>query len=223
MPAGFFRFAPLAVMALSWLAYSQHGFKPLPKLVVQAKYVLVTTYQGYNLASPNVMPDDREAVVAVQNAIKRWGKYELAYKPEDADLILLVRKGRIVATQPQVRLGKSSTKPLEVSGAAPVNAGDARDMLAMFEAQKGLDGPALGETSYPGGWMLRTYSWFSSCGRLSRRPPRSRSGIGAHRNSLQNREFSPTLVRIRTLLVVSEQCVLNPSPDRPHICFDFSQ
>jgi len=113
MPARFFRFAPLAVMALSWLAYSQHGFKPLPKLVVQAKYVQVTTYQGYNLASPNV--------------------------------------------------------------------------------------------------------------RLSRRPPRSRSGIGAHRNSLQNREFSPTLVRIRTLLVVSEQCVLNPSPDRPHICFDFSQ
>jgi hypothetical protein len=96
MPARFFRFAPLAVMALSSLAYSQHGFKPLPKLVVHAKYVLVTTYQGYNLASPNVMPDDREAVVAVQNAIKKWGKYELAYKPEDADLILLVRKGRIV-------------------------------------------------------------------------------------------------------------------------------
>src|SRR5215472_4469212 len=138
-------------MALSSLAYSQHGFKPLPKLVVQAKYVLVTTYQGYNLASPNVMPDDREAVVAVQNAIKRWGKYELAYKPEDADLILLVRKGRIVATQPQMRLGKTSTTPWEVSGAAPVNPGDARDMLAMFEGEKGLDGPALWRIFVSGG------------------------------------------------------------------------
>jgi len=151
MPARFFRFAPLAVMALSSLAYSQHGFKPLPKLVVQAKYVLVTTYQGYNLASPNVMPDDREAVVAVQNAIKKWGKYELAYKPEDADLILLVRKRRIVATQPQMRLGKSSPTPLEVSGAALVNARDARDMLAMFEAQKGLDGRALWRNFVSGG------------------------------------------------------------------------
>jgi hypothetical protein len=46
MPARFSRFAPLAVMALSSLAYSQHGFKPLPKLVVQAEYVLVTHVSG---------------------------------------------------------------------------------------------------------------------------------------------------------------------------------
>ena len=151
MPTRFFRFVPLAVLTLSSLAYSQHSFKPLPKLVVHAKYVLVTTYQGYNLGSPNVMPDDREAVVAVQDAVRKWGRYELAYRPEDADLILLVRKGRIAATQPQMRIGKTSTTPWEVSGAAPVDAGDSRDMLAMFEANGGVDGPALWRNFSAGG------------------------------------------------------------------------
>jgi hypothetical protein len=151
VPTRFFPLLPLAVLALSSFAHSQHSFQPLPKLVVHAKYVLVTTDQGYNLASPNVMPDDREAVVTVQNAIQKWGRYQLAYKAEDADLILLVRKGRIVATQPQMRIGKSSTTPWEVAGSAPVDAGDSRDMLAMFEAPDGVDGPALWRDFEAGG------------------------------------------------------------------------
>jgi hypothetical protein len=150
VPTRFFRFLPL-VLALSSLSYSQHAFNPLPKLVVHAKFVLVTTDQGYNLASPNVMPDDRGAVVAVQNAIQKWGRYQLAYNPEDADLILLVRKGRVVATQPQMRIGKTSTTPWEVTGKAPVDAGDSRDMLAMFEAAEGVDGPALWRDFEAGG------------------------------------------------------------------------
>jgi hypothetical protein len=151
MSTRFLRFIPLAVLTLSSFLHAQTGIKPLPKLVVQAKYVLVTTYQGYNLASPDVMPDDREAVVAVQNAVKKWGRYQLAYRPEDADLILLVRKGRVVATQPQMRVGKSSATPWEVAGAVPVDAGDSRDMLALFESNVGLDGPALWRSFTAGG------------------------------------------------------------------------
>ena len=41
------------------------GYDPLPKLVVHAKYVLVTTYAGDNLTNPHMMPDDRQAVVDV--------------------------------------------------------------------------------------------------------------------------------------------------------------
>lgn len=141
----------LAIIALSTVGYSQQTLKPLPKIVVHAKYVLVTTDKGYDLSDPNILPGDREAVVAVQNAIKKWGRYELAYRPKDADLILLVRKGRVMETQPQLRVGKSSTTPWEVGGTAPVDAGDPRDMLAAYEAENGLDAAPLWRDSLKGG------------------------------------------------------------------------
>jgi hypothetical protein len=37
----------------------------LPNLVVRAKYVLVTTYNGPDLTNPKVLPDDRQAVADV--------------------------------------------------------------------------------------------------------------------------------------------------------------
>ena len=117
-------------------AFAQ-GYDPLPKLVVHAKYVLVTTNNGYDLSSPSVMPDDRQAAVDVQNAIKKWGRYALAYQPKDADLILLVRKGHIAETQPQLRIGVGSTISPTVSAAAPTDFGSARDMLALYDAKEG--------------------------------------------------------------------------------------
>jgi hypothetical protein len=113
------------------------GYDPLPKLVVHARYVLVTTNAGYDLTSPNMFPDDRQAVIDVQNAIKKWGRYALAYQPKDADLILLVRKGHVAETQPQLRIGGGSTVPWTVGAAAPTDFGSARDMLALYDAKDG--------------------------------------------------------------------------------------
>jgi hypothetical protein len=105
--------------------------------VVHAKYVLVTTNAGYDLTNPNMFPDDRQAAIDVQNAIKKWGRYALAYQPKDADLILLVRKGHIAETQPQLRIGVGSTISPTVSAAAPTDFGSARDMLALYDAKDG--------------------------------------------------------------------------------------
>jgi hypothetical protein len=71
---------------------------PLPKLVVSAQYVLVTTECGdpaEQPLNPHIMPEDRQAVSDVQNAIEKWGRYSIAYRRQDADLILVVRKGRV--------------------------------------------------------------------------------------------------------------------------------
>jgi len=133
--------------ALTTLTAAQQGYKPLPKLVIHAKYVLVTTYQGYDLTNPNMTPDDRRAVVDVQNAIKKWGRYELAYQPADADLIFLVRKGRILEAQPGVRISAGSTIPVQVGSNVPVDAGDPRDMLAMYDASDGIDSAPLWRNS----------------------------------------------------------------------------
>ena len=65
--------------------------KVMPQLVVQARFVYVTTYDG-NQWSPNLLPEDRQAVTDVQDALKKWGKYIVVYRPEDADIIIAVQK-----------------------------------------------------------------------------------------------------------------------------------
>ena len=65
---------------------------------------------------PSMMPDDRQAVIDVQNAIKKWGRYALAYQAKDADLILLVRKGHVAESLPgSTRLAQVPT-PSHPSG-----------------------------------------------------------------------------------------------------------
>ena len=73
----------------------------------------------------------------MQNAIKKWGRYALAYQPKDADLILLVRKGHIVESQPQLRIGAGSTVSPSIGAAVPTDVGSARDMLVLYDAKDG--------------------------------------------------------------------------------------
>lgn len=84
--------------------------KVMPQLVVQARFVYVTTYDG-NQWSPNLLPEDRQAVTDVQDALKKWGKYIVVYRPEDADIILAVQKRGTedVLAIYQAGLGASST------------------------------------------------------------------------------------------------------------------
>ena len=138
------RCVPISILLFlaSGFAVAQ-GFNPLPKLAVHARYVFVTTNTGDDLTSPQMMADDRQAVVDVQNAIKKWGRYALAYNAKDADLILLVRKGHIVESQPGMRVGAGSTTKPSIGANVPTDMGDPRDMLALYDATAGLDSSPL--------------------------------------------------------------------------------
>src|SRR5271165_7548545 len=113
----------LLLLSSSACAFAQ-GYNPLPKLVVHARYVLVTTYAGDDLTNPRMMPDDRQAVLDVQDSIKKWGRYALAYRAKDADLILLVRKGHIVESLPGMRVGVGSDTKPSVGAEVPTDVGD---------------------------------------------------------------------------------------------------
>lgn len=65
--------------------------KVMPQLVVNARFVYVTSYDG-NQWSPNVLPEDRQAISDVQQALRKWGKYIVVYQPQQADIILAVQK-----------------------------------------------------------------------------------------------------------------------------------
>jgi len=60
-----------------------------PAVLANARFVYVAAYDGDQF-NPNLLPEDRNAIEAVQNAIRRWGKLIVVYQPTEADIIILV-------------------------------------------------------------------------------------------------------------------------------------
>ena len=60
-----------------------------PGILANARYVYVASYDGDQF-DPNLLPKDRNAIGAVQNAIQEWGKLIIVYRPSEADIIILV-------------------------------------------------------------------------------------------------------------------------------------
>ena len=63
--------------------------QPFPATLRNARFVYVAAYDGDQF-DPRLLPEDRSAIAAVQDAIQKWGKLTLVYEPEQADIILLV-------------------------------------------------------------------------------------------------------------------------------------
>ncbi len=62
----------------------------LPKTLTNARYVYVTSYDGDQF-NPNLLPEDRDAIAAVQDAIQKSGKFVIVYRPREADMVLMVQ------------------------------------------------------------------------------------------------------------------------------------
>jgi hypothetical protein len=60
-----------------------------PGTLANARYVYVASYDGDQFDT-SLLPEDREAIGAVQDAIQNWGKLTLVYQPSQADIIILV-------------------------------------------------------------------------------------------------------------------------------------
>jgi hypothetical protein len=72
------------------MAATQSKDQAFPGTLINAKYVYVTAYDGSQF-DPNLLPEDRQAIAAVQDAIQKWGHYVLVYRPDEADIILMVQ------------------------------------------------------------------------------------------------------------------------------------
>jgi hypothetical protein len=60
-----------------------------PGTLANARYLYVASYDGDQFDS-NLLPEDRNAISSIQNAIQAWGKLTLVYQPSQADIIILV-------------------------------------------------------------------------------------------------------------------------------------
>jgi hypothetical protein len=131
----------LALVLCSSLLFAKAKPK-VPELVTNAKYVFVTAYNGDQFAN-GLLPGDRRAITEVQDAVRKWGYYRVAYKPEDADIIFLVRKGRYVGVQPGVQIHAGSQRPTSAEAGSNADAGDPWDELSVHDAKLGVDSPPL--------------------------------------------------------------------------------
>ena len=91
------RFSLLAAMlilvaAISALAAPRPNTATMPAfpgILLNAQYVYVASYDGDQFDT-NLLPEDRNAISAVQDAIQKWGKLTVVYQPSEADIIILV-------------------------------------------------------------------------------------------------------------------------------------
>jgi hypothetical protein len=60
-----------------------------PGILANARYVYVASYDGDQF-DQSLLPEDRNAISAVQDAIKKWDKLVIVYRPSEADIIILV-------------------------------------------------------------------------------------------------------------------------------------
>ena len=60
-----------------------------PGTLVNARYVYVTSYDGDQF-DPDLLPEDRQAISTVQDAMQKWGKFIVVYEPRQADIVLMV-------------------------------------------------------------------------------------------------------------------------------------
>ena len=82
-------FLVAAISALATLRPGTANVPAFPGTLANARYVYVASYDGDQF-NPNLLPEDREAIGSIQNAIQNWGKLTLVYEPSQADIIILV-------------------------------------------------------------------------------------------------------------------------------------
>lgn len=68
------------------------------RILCPARYVYVATIDG-DVFNPRVLPEDRDAVARIEEKLRDWKRYIEVYQPQESDLVLIVRTGRLGTLQ----------------------------------------------------------------------------------------------------------------------------
>jgi hypothetical protein len=112
-------------MILASMAFPVAQAKPKkanvpPAIFGQAKYVYVETPDG-DAFTPGLLPEDRQAIFDVEKAIRSWNRYQLTPGRGQAELIFVVRTGRVASATVHGGFGTGNHSPngAAVPGANP--------------------------------------------------------------------------------------------------------
>jgi len=154
----------LSIVVLVVQGYAKNA---VSALLLQARYVAL----GYETAngflgeleteafnSTEVLPEDRQALAHLSEAIKKWNRYIVTIEPRQAEILIAVRSGRLASAGGGIRVHTGSIDP---GGTTPggrgigtvvgVEAGPRPDYLAVYQAEDGREGPRLWRKTEDGG------------------------------------------------------------------------
>jgi len=95
------RCLPCLLLLLLFFSGPAQGKKKdpdIPALFRQARYVYVEAVDGDEF-NPRLYSEDRQAIADVTHALQTWNRYTLTIRRQDADLVFVVRKGRLAAAK----------------------------------------------------------------------------------------------------------------------------
>ncbi len=98
------RNVPMLLLLLVFAGMDSATARPkkpsLPEAFETAHTVFVEARDARDITDLSLDSDDRNAILDVQDGIRGWGRYTLSRSRHDADLILVVYKGRLLRDQP---------------------------------------------------------------------------------------------------------------------------
>ena len=117
-----------------------------PALLAEARFVALGYDHGAGFVSEtdvrqDVLDEEREALQRIRSGLEHWGRYVIVVRPEQADLLIAIRKGRPASFGGGVSIaGPSSGRPGPVGtgpmAGAQVSSPD--DMIEVFERSGSL-------------------------------------------------------------------------------------
>jgi len=85
----------LMLLAAAGFASAKPKHPSLPEAFETAKTVHVEARDARDITDISLDPQTRNSILDVQDAIEKWGRYSLSRSRHDADLILVLYKGRL--------------------------------------------------------------------------------------------------------------------------------
>jgi hypothetical protein len=132
-----------------WLAAVAPSEAGPPALLAQAQYVAL----GYDLGSgfvsvsdtdlhADVLPEERAALQRIRAGLEAWGRYDIVLRPGDADLLIAIRKGRLVSVSGGISDPPSSSSarggPVGAGQFANAQVSSPDDTIEVFDKSGGL-------------------------------------------------------------------------------------
>lgn len=93
------------------------------QILCPARFVYVATMDG-DVMRPDVLPEDHDAVSRVEDKLRNWKRYIEVYKPQESDIVLIVRTGRLATAKGSVGVRGGRTGPI-LANRAPRDPADA--------------------------------------------------------------------------------------------------
>jgi hypothetical protein len=127
----------------------------IPAELGQATYVALgyETSSGFvsenDLGARSILPQDREALYNVRQAVKKWGKYIVAISPDEAQILIVVRSARVASADGGIGVHRGSGGPTTIGTVIGAETGPSVDYLAVYDADHN-GGPTQADPEFKG-------------------------------------------------------------------------